>query len=275
MKIFKSNILWLTVYAIGITGLFLYLLFPSKLALQQIEAMSAASEYTIKADDLNPSLPMGFKFKNLTVLSRGPQADVLFQDETLDLQLNPLSLLSKNKSFYFSGNAYGGRFDGNAGLAALGKPAMPVEGKINFKNVDLSKFKGHGFAVFKGITGTARGSLAYAAGKEGSAGSSGKFSLYLTRGVYPLPEPFLGVSRIEYDRGEIQAQLKDMAIKVDKFEFYSTQINCILTGEIQLAQRTDDSRLNLKGTLEIAGKARIKMNVTVGGTLANPSFRYM
>ncbi|HLZ18356.1 MAG TPA: type II secretion system protein GspN [Smithellaceae bacterium] len=275
MRILKSKILWLTLYAIGITGMFLFALFPSKLALDWVEAYTAASDYALKADALNPSLPLGFKFSNLTIQSPGPAADVLFQGEALDLQFNPLSLLSKDKSIYFKGRAYGGQFDGNTGFASLTKPAMPAEGKVSFKNLDLSRFKLHGASLIKGITGTAKGSLVYTASKDGKPGSSGKLSVYLTRGAYPLPEPFLGVSRIEYDRGELQAQLTDTAVKVDKFEFYGLQVNCFLTGDIQLAHRMDESRLNLKGTLEIAGKAKIKMNVTVGGTLASPSFRYI
>ena len=275
MRILKHKVLWLTLYAIGITGVFLYLLFPSKPALEHVEALTSGSEYTVKADALNPSLPLGFKFRNLTVQSSGPAADVLFQGEALDLQFNPVSLLGKYRTVYFSGRAYGGQFDGNAGFASLAKPAMPAEGTISFKNIDLSKLQRQSLSITKGMTGTIKGALAYAAGKDGKPGSAGKLAVYLTRGAYPLPEPFLGVNKIEYDRGEIQAQIKETTVKLDKFEFYGAQVNCFLTGDVQLADRMDQSRLNLKGTLEIAGKAKIKMNVTVEGTLANPSFRYM
>jgi len=275
MRILKSKVLWLTLYAIGITGVFLFVLFPAKPALDRVEAYTAASEYPLKADAMAPSLPLGFKFRNVTVQSPGPKSDVLFQGETLDLQFNPLSLFRKNKSIYFKGRAYGGQFDGNAGFAALTKPAPTAEAKISFKSLDLGKFKLHGVSLIKGMTGTAGGSLVFTARKDGAHGASGKLSVYLARGGYPLPEPFLGVSRIEYDRGELQAQLKDTEVKVDKFEFFGSQINCFLTGDIQLAQRMDESRLNLKGTLEIAGKTKIKMSVTVGGTLASPSFRYL
>ncbi len=91
-----------------------------------------------------------------------------------------------------------------------------------------------------------------------SQNSVGKLSLYLSRGAYPLPEPFLGMSRIEFDRGEIQAQLKNGSVTLEKFEIYGTQMNCFLNGDIQLADRVDESRLNLKGVMEIAGKNKIK-----------------
>jgi len=52
-------------------------------------------------------------------------------------------------------------------------------------------------------------------------------------------------------------------------------MNCFLNGEIQLADRMEESRLNLKGVLEIAGRSKVKINITIGGTLASPAFRYI
>ncbi len=274
MRFLKHKILWLTLYAMVITGVFLYFLFPSELALSQLEAVSSGSEFVFKADALRPSLPLGVKLKDVIVRAAQPSADVLFQGEALDVQLNPFSVFRKYKSMYFSGKAYGGHFDGNAGFASLARTAAPVEGKVSFKDIDLARYSLQGLPLVRGMTGKVKGSLDYSA-SEGGPNASGKISLYLTRGAYPLPEPFLGVSRIEFDRGEIQAELKNATVKVAKFEFYGTQVNCFLTGDIQLGTRMDDSRLNLKGVLEIAGKNKIKMNVTVGGTLTNPSFRYI
>jgi hypothetical protein len=125
------------------------------------------------------------------------------------------------------------------------------------------------------MTGLARGSAFYVTNDATTPNPIGKLSLYLSRGSYSLPEPFLGMRRIEFDRGEIQVQLKNGSVALEKLEIYGAQVNCFLNGDIQLAQRVDESRLNLRGVLEIAGKNKIKMNVTVGGTLAQPSFRYI
>ena len=35
------------------------------------------------------------------------------------------------------------------------------------------------------------------------------------------------------------------------------------------------SQLNLNGVMEILGQNKVKMNITIGGTLANPIFRYI
>jgi len=275
MRFLKNKILWLTIYAIGITFVFLYLLFPSPLVLQQLEASADSAGFVLKAGALHPSLPLGIKLKDLTLRSSQLPADVLSQSDLLDLQFNLLSIFQKHKYVHFSGKAYGGKFDGSAGFLSFAQTSPPAEGKINFQNIDLARYSPPGLPLFKGMTGLARGSLFYVMDDSTGRIPVGKLELSLAKGTFPLPEPFLGVSRIVFDRGEIQAQLKNGSVTLNKFEIYGAQMNCFLSGNISLADRVDLSLLNLKGVVEIAGKNKIKMNVTIGGTLANPLFRYI
>ena len=275
MRFLKNKVLWLTIYAIGVTSVFLYLLFPSSLVLRQLESAAGSAGYVLKAGSLHPSLPLGIKLKDVTFCSTPTPGDVLFQGELLDLQFNLLSIFQKYRSINFNGKAYHGNFDGHLGLKSVAQTYTPFEGKINFQNIDLARYSPTGFPLFRGLTGKARGSTFYEMNDATSQNSVGKLSLFLSRGAYPLPEPFLGMSRLEFDRGEIQAQLKNGSVTLEKFEINGKQINCSLKGNIYLADRVDESRLNIKGIMEIAGKSKIKVNVTVDGTLAHPSFRYI
>jgi type II secretion system protein N len=274
MSILKKKALWFTLYGIFITVVFLYLLFPSDLVQNRLENAVNSPDFILKMESLRPSLPLGLKMKNLTIRSGSPE-NFSFQGDSLDVQLYLWSFFQKHTYLGLSGRAYGGNFDGRIGLASLSKIYPPVEGNLNFKNIDLIKCALIKTLIGKEITGKIRGTLAYIAAGEAGKNNSGTIALFFTKGAYPLAEPFLGLNRIEFDRGEIQAQLKNGSIKIEKLEISGPQINCFLKGDITLAEDFKLSQLNLNGVMEISGQNKAKMTVTVGGTLVNPIFRYI
>jgi type II secretion system protein N len=273
MRFLKKKELWFTGYGIFITIVFLYLLFPGELVRSRLEDLINSNDFIVKSASLSPALPLGIKLKNVTISSPA-QEFVLFQGELLDLQLNLLSFFRKNTYIGLTGRAYDGSFDGRVGLVSLAKAYPPAEVILNFENVDIGKY-----SLFKGdpgksFTGRARGTLTYITDEAGR-NASGILTLFFKKGSYPLAEPFLGVTRVDFDRGEIQAQLNNGSIRIEKLETFGPQINCSLKGEIAPAADFKNSQLNLNGTIEILGKNKVKMKVTIGGTLANPAIRYI
>ena len=273
MDFLKKKTLWFTVYGILITILFLYLLFPVELVKNKLEDSTNSPDFIVKSGSLQPSLPLGIKIKNVTISSTYPP-NVFFRGELLDLQFNLLSIFRKHTYVDLSGKAYGGNFDGRIGLISLAKVYPPAEGKLNFQNIDLGKYTLIGSELGRGITGKVRGNLIYIT-DEISKGINCNLALFLTNGTYPLAEPFLGVTRIDFDHGEIRAQLKNGNIKLEKLEILGPRINCFLSGEITPSADSKNSRLNLNGVIEILDKNKVKMKVTISGTLANPMIRYI
>ena len=274
MSILKKKALWFTLYGIFITVVFLYLLFPSDIVKSRLENAVNSPDFILKMETLRPSLPWGLKMKNITI-SSASSADIPFQGDLLNVQLNPWSFFQKHTSLGLSGRAYGGKFDGRVGYTSLSQVYPPKEGNLNFQNIDLAGCAFIKTLLAKEITGRAKGNLSYISAKEISGKGYGTIALFLTKGTYPLAEPFLGLKRIEFDRGEIKAQLKNGSLKMEKLEISGPQINCFLKGEITLADDFKLSQLNLNGVMEISGQNKVKMNVTIGGTLANPIFRYI
>jgi type II secretion system protein N len=273
MKFLKKKGLWFTVYGIFITLVFLYLLFPGELVKSRLEDSINVSGFMVKSASLHPALPLGIKLKNVTISSQALDF-VLFQGELLDLQLNLLSFFRKNTYIGLTGLAYDGSFDGRVGLVSFAKVYPPVEVILNFENIDIGKY-----SLFKGepgksFTGRARGTLTYGT-DESSRSASGTLTLFFKKGSYPLTEPFLGMTRIDFDRGEIQAQMKNGIFKLEKIEIFGQQINCFLKGEITPAADFRNSQLNLNGMIEILGKDKVIMKVMIGGTLATPAIRYI
>jgi type II secretion system protein N len=273
MSTLKKNALWFTLYGILITVAFLYLLFPSDIVKNKLEEAFNSSDFILKSESLKPSLPLGVKFKDITI-SSASSGNIPFQGELLDLQFNPISLFQKTKSVGLGGRAYGGKFKGHVGLASFSKAYPPKEWDLNLANIDLGKYTFIKNLMGKEITGKANGSLSYqSAGKTGS--SSGTIDLTLSKGSYPLLEAFLGMNHIAYDIAEIKARLQNGVLKVERFDVSGPQIKGSFKGEIVLADFFQNSRLNLSGEIELLGQNKAKMKVTVSGTPASPELRYI
>lgn len=274
MSILKKKILWFTLYGIFITVVFLYLLFPADIVKSSLEDALNSSHLILKTESLKPSLPLGVKLKDITISSSSMNI-IYFHGDLLDLQFSPFSFFQKNKTIGLSGKAYGGNFAGRIGLASFSNIGPPEEGNLKLQNIDLGKYDFIKTLLGKEVTGKANGSLIYTSTNAGGNNASGTIALILTKGSYSLAEPFLGVKRIEFDRGEIKAQFKNGSLKMEKLEISGPQINCFLKGDITLFETFKNNQLNLTGTIEILGNNKAKMNVTIGGTIANPIFRYI
>jgi type II secretion system protein N len=274
MRLLKNNRLWFTLYGILITLIFLYLLFPDDIVKDRLEASLNSPDFVFKAQTLQASFPLGLKFKNVVVNTTG-MGNFSLQVEILDVQPQLSSLFKKYRYVSVSGKAYGGSFDGDVGLLSWNKSYPPLEGKVKFQNIDLARTNFLASELGKEIKGKASGSLFYSIASAARQNPAGTITLVLVKGNYPLAEAFLGINKIEYDRLEIQAQLKDGSLKIEKLEMFGPQINCSLKGEIAVADDLKNSQLNLTGMIEIKGKNKLKTNITIGGTLANPISRYI
>jgi type II secretion system protein N len=271
MSILKKKALWFALYGILITLIFLYLLFPSDIAKSRLEDAVNSSGFVLKTDSLGPALPFGLKMKN-TIFSSGSMANIYFQGQLLDLQFNPISFFQKNKTIGLSGKAYGGNFSGRFGLVSFSNIYPPEDVKLKLQNIDLGQYTFIKTLMGREITGKTSGSLIFNNAAGGNL--SGTIDIVLNGGTFALAEPFLGLNRIDFNRAEIQAKIKNGSIILDKLKITGPQLDCLLSGEITLADDLKNSQLNLKGEMTISDK-KVKMNVNVGGTLSNPVLRYI
>jgi type II secretion system protein N len=273
MSFLQKKALWFTVYGIFITIAFLYLLFPGELIKSRLENSINSAQFAVHSSSLHASFPLGLKLKNVTISSASP-ANVFFQGEALDAQFNLSSLFRRRTYIGLSGKAYGGSFNGTVGILSLDQAYPPAEAKLNFKNIDLEKYTFIKDKLGRAITGKARGVINYNTDEAGKI-TTGALNLFLSKGAYLLAESFLGINKIDFENGDIQAEFVNGSIKLQKLEISGPQINCLLKGEITPQADFINSRISLAGTMEIRGKDNVKMKITIGGTLANPVMRYI
>lgn len=270
----KKKIVMYIFYGLVITAVFMYLLFPADVIKSRIENEAEKRNIALQVESLFLSLPMGLQFKNISVRS-ADQRNVFFQGEKLDLQANILSLFRKHSSLNISGKAYDGKFDGHIRFASLNKIYPPLDFHLVFQDILLEKYPLIKNELGKNLTGKIRGSLSVNNIAESYSKINGNITINLTKGSYPLAEPFLGINRIEIEQGEIKAQMKNGVLKLEKLELSGPQINCTLKGDITVYDDLKTSMLNLSGVVELSGKNKLKTNITITGTIANPVSRYI
>jgi len=273
MKLPKKKTWGFALYAVVITGVFLYLLFPSEIIQNRLEEAAGSADLAVKMDSLRLSFPLGLKFKNLHVASLSTGRTYL-DSESLTAQISPLSFLQKNKKLGLGGKAYGGTFKGTLRFASWEKIASPLEADVRFTDVDVTKMAFIRSWLARNVTGKASGRWTHKASDISGRDLSATCDITLKKGSFPLQESFLGATRIDFENSDIRLQLKQGVIRVEKLRMVGPQMECFLSGDII---RTDDvmqSALNLKGEIILASN-KTKLNVTIGGTLENPLLRYL
>ena len=239
-----------------------------------MEGAASSAGFALRSSSLQASFPLGVKLKNVTLSSDAFGPYPLFQGEALDMQYSWQSLLGKSAHLGLRGNAYNGSFRGSIAVASLAKIYPPAQAEVDFKNIDLQKVGLIKNKFGREISGKARGWLNYTADAGGNI-EEGALNIFIAAGAYPLGEPFLGIEKIDFEAGQIKAAFKNGSVILEKIEISGSKINCLLAGDIFPAANFAESRLNLRGTIEVAGKDKIKMQVTISGTLANPVFKYI
>lgn len=275
MRVLKKKTFWLTIYAVLITGVFLYALFPGDWVRRVLENASQTSAWRLKVATVSPSLPWGLALGGATLAMADDPARAFVIAEKLDVQPRWWTAFFKRKQVALRGRAYGGTFDGIIGLVSLSGDRPPDNVRMRFEKIELAGVPLSSVLPLRGASGLLSGNLTYGFVTPQDPYPDGQASIRLDKGSYVLPEPFLGISRLDFERGELQARLQQGVLKIEKIELYGTAINCFLNGEITLAPDLSQSALNFKGVFEMTGPNKMKMNVTIAGTLANPVIRYI
>lgn len=274
MKLFKKKSFWFILYGVCITTIFLYVLFPAETVRSKLESSVNSSDFIFRSSSLRVSFPFGLKFKNVTLRSSSFGQNPVFHGESLDIQYSLLNLIRKRLILGLSGQAYGGSFNGSSAVLSWKKIFPPAEAKLYFKNIDLQKFGLLKNKVGGEISGKAHGFLNYETDDAGGI-TEGALQVFISDGAYPLAEPFLGINKIDFTTAHIEAVFQSEGIGLKLLELSGERINCSLAGDIIPDADLAESRLDLKGTIEIIGKDRTKVQVAIGGTLANPVFKYI
>jgi len=228
-------------YFVGVTCIFLYLLFPVNRIKTHISGMvnRANPEYRLTIGSLRPAFPVALMLKELQLDRQG----VFFADaDSLTLRPHLRSLFSSHKKVDFKCLAFDGKVTGTiefdesdpgqyhtmtSKLSDLQLLQMPViQNSFNF---DLS--------------GTLSGNLRLY--RESGTQIEGLLDAYLENAAVMLEAPLFDVGQLTFQSFESTLSWKGDQVEISQANFTGPELDGSITGTVQILDPAGASQLNL------------------------------
>ena len=285
MKISRKSLLY-TVYIIGITGFFLYYLFPSD-TLKTYLAFRLSQgnpDITVTIDHVSPVIPPGINLHDVGIIHHNK---ALVDLDNLKIMPGILSLFSDKSTVNFKGRINAGTFSGRAEIDD-NSGRLEVKGDGRISGIQVQGIPALQRLPADKIAGVLNGNFTYAtAGPNRSL--EGKLTLSQFR--IELNKAVFNLKSLEFRDIDADLMLKNDILTIKNTSARGNQLDADLTGTIGLTGNTGENELDLtvsvtphhlllakiEKTLPMdflrgkkAGKAAISFNID--GTLDEPDF---
>jgi len=285
MKISKKSLLY-TVYIIGITGFFLYYLFPSDALKTYLtyRLSQGNPDITVTIDRVSPVIPPGINLHDVGIVH---QNKALVDLDSLKIMPGILSLFSDKSTVNFKGRVNAGTFSGRAELDNNSEgQEVKCDGRIS--GIQVQGIPALQRLPADKISGVLNGNFTYAnAGPNRSL--EGKLTLSQCR--IEFKKAVFTLNSLEFKDIDADLMLKNNTLTIKHTNAKGNQLDADLTGTIALTGKTGKNALNLtvsvtphhlllakiEKTLPMdvlrkkeAGKAAISFKID--GTLDEPGF---
>ena len=285
MKISKQLLLY-AIYIIGITGFFLYYLFPSNTLKSYLEYRLSQGNpnITVTIDRVSPVLPPGINLHEVDIVHHN---EALIDLDNIKIMPGILSLFSDKTTMNFKGRVNGGTFRGRAELDDnSGSQAIKCAGTVSGIQV-------LGIAALQRlpadkISGVLNGNFTYA---NSGPNRSLEGKLTLSQSRIELNKAVFSLKSLEFRDINADLILNNDTLTIKQTSARGNQLDADLTGTILLSGQADRSALDLSVSVtphhlllakiektlpmdllrgEKAGKGPISFNID--GTFAEPGF---
>lgn len=242
----RTKYLLYAAYAIIVGVILLYALFPSETVKEYLVAdiNGRNPDLNLTIDELKPVFSLGIRLSGIDLNYSG-QPFLRVNQITVMPEL--WSLLGKEKTFVFDGRTNDGDFEGK-GVFSTGEKADQVEIVADFSGIRIETIPAIQRMPDREITGLLSGKVIYKG--KGSAGTA-TVKLTLTDGTIDLLMPVFKLNRLDFEKIEADLVLSKTMARVKTCTLTGAQMDGTFSGTIRLRQPLGNSRINLRGTLEL------------------------
>jgi len=255
---------------------FLYLRFPGDAVRDYLKAAAGARypEALFFVDSIAPVIPPGVSFTNITLAFRERPEATLHAD-SLTFSPGWLKVLQGKAALKASASLYGGEFRGGGEPAKTFSLEGPFSATGRFEGIKLEKCLMLQSSLSRQFSGTLKGAFT-ASGVGGPLKNvAGKIDASVSNGSYQLLETLAGFDKIAFSRIDLKAELKNGALKVSNITVNGDKLRITLKGNILLADKIAESRMDLTGSLELQGLGGRRMPITITGVFGKPTMKMM
>jgi len=258
-----------TIYGVLITAFFLYVRFPSDNAGRYIRSIVECGNPNVilLIDSVKLCLPPSIKLSNIEVGFRD-RPDLIFRANVLKLRPAITSLLSGKLSLLLYADAYEGSMRTDINFTNRFSTKGPISIKAGFNDINLEKCSFIKTTTGRQMDGRLGGTLSY----NGSLGT-GSAGFTLLDGNIQLLKSMFGFNELAFDKAEAELTLKNRTLKITGLGITGKQFSGSFTGNIFLNRDIMQSRLAIKGDMEIPALGR-KVSTTLKGTVSKPIPRF-
>jgi type II secretion system protein N len=262
-------------YGILITIVFLYYLFPSEIVRNYIVSTLTNNNPGIHLSigAVNIGFPLAIRCENLVVSFKDKRGSAL-KANIVKVRPAFMDLLASRFSLLVNADVYGGNVDANISFKNRMSTEGPMEVIIGLDNINVGECSYLRNVSNRQIDGRLRGFLKFNGEYEKIINSTGNAEFILVDSSIKLLKNMFGLDILNFDRIEISMRLKNRILKMNEINFAGEQVNGTLKGNIFLQRNVTQSRLALKGNIEIPALNR-QFSTFLTGTLANPIPRFM
>jgi type II secretion system protein N len=239
-------------FVVLLSGLFLYLSFPSDTACRYLQGLVTrfAPAVAFTAHKVRPAFPFGLKLEEADLRLIDRPHTPLFVADTFVIMPSLQAFKLRRPAFRFDcQGVYGGEMEGVLAFKTFDL-AGDLHSDVEIRHVQLGRYPHLDDWLNVGLTGVVSGTLLYACTKGGFLSGSGHCDVSILDSHVRFAQPFFGMESVHFDRIDARMTLEEQEVSLQMCRFMGEQLQGKASGTIDLKQTVDQSTLDLTVTLE-------------------------
>ncbi len=266
----NRKVIGYSIYGILITLFFLYVGFPSKSVTRYIETAveGANSGVLLSVDSIRPSLPPGLNMTGVEARF-AERPEMSFKAQSIKVRPAITSLLTGRLTLIIKGNLYNGKISARISFLKRFSTRGQCRIKTSFSDIQLGNIAPIEATAGRNIDGKLSGSLSYDGDYRKPFDGKGQAVFSLTDGKVELLNTTFGFDALKFDKAGTKLRFQKRTLTINALDIEGTQLIGSFKGNLFFEKDIMQSRLDVKGDVEIPALGR-KVTTTLKGTLLKP-----